>query len=208
MNARQVVEEDIKIFSKKALKNGILINPRMSGDFFKNKNEISSKYSRFSDEEDYLMRYNKQYEDGEFFAAFEDGAFLQINYEFNIQSRNISYVSKMNLCFLPSVVDNRMEHEYIRIDYNDSDDNSFFHTFAHMHIGFKNKFRLPLEDVFLFSDFLRIILYLYYPNNFNSLFSGTYKVSNTIKKGLYGTVTKEHVLTDEVQENIYLKFKK
>ena len=86
MDARKIVEEDIKTCIRKAMKLGILSNPRMSGNFFDDRRTISSKYTRFVGEADYLENYSKKYEQGDFFATLEDGAFFQINYEFDVPS--------------------------------------------------------------------------------------------------------------------------
>lgn len=89
MDARKMVEDDIQANVRKAMKLGILSNPRMSGEFFKNRQAITSKYTRFADEHDYLENYYKKYEQSEFLAAFQDGGFLQINYEFDLPNKKI-----------------------------------------------------------------------------------------------------------------------
>lgn len=205
MDARKVIESDMKDYIGKALKLGILVNPRINGEFYSNRHIISSKYTRFSNEQDYLERYYKQYENGEFLAAFSDGAFLQINYEFSVRSKNKSYLSKMNLCYLPSVVDDKVLNEYMRLDYNNSDDNSFFHSFAHLHIGFRNTIRIPVEDVTLFSEFMRIILYFYYPDQFKEIYGKDYKMTNTKDASCTCRLTEHAVLTQEIKDNCYLK---
>ena len=82
MDAHKIVEEDIQTYIRKAMKAGILVNPRISGDFFKKTTIISSKYTRFNDETDYLEQYSHKYENGEYFVALYDGAFFQIHYKF------------------------------------------------------------------------------------------------------------------------------
>lgn len=205
MNARKLVEEDMKEFICKALKNGVLLNPRIGGSFYNDRYKISSKYTRFLDEEDYLERYYKQYEAGEYLAVFFDGAFLQINYEFSVISKNVSHLAKMNLCFLPPVEDGKIIKEYIRIDFTDSAENSFFHPFAHLHIGFRNYIRIPLEEVTIFSEFMRIVLYLFYPKEFQILYGETYKTTNTRNTNILGKLTKHRVLTSELENNCYLR---
>lgn len=204
MDARTIVENDIKSYINKALKLGILTNPRTSGQFYEDRMIISSKYTRFADEADYLKNYYKKYEQGEYLATLEDGAYLQINYEFDIRSRNKSYLKKMNLCYLPPVIDGKIENEYIRIDYCNSNDNSFFHAYAHVHIGFRNAIRIPIDEVLLFSEFLAMILYCFYPSQFKELFSDC-KTSNTIDKSISGKLTDDKVLTKELEKFIYLK---
>lgn len=206
MDARKVVEENLRTCVSKAMKLGILVNPRISGDFFKDRKKISSKYTRFIDEADYLENYFKKYEQGEFFATFDDGAFLQINYEFDIQSKKTSYLEKMNLCYLPPVTeDSGLKNEYIRIDYNNSPTNSFFHACAHVHIGFRNTIRIPIDEVLLFSEFLEMILYLFYPEQFKAFCTGIYKTTNTEDKAQSGKLTKNKILTKELQKSFYWK---
>jgi len=206
MDARKTIEEDIKACIKNALRLGIISNPRISGNFFKDRKIISSKYTRFADESFYLKNYSKKYEQGEYFATLEDGAFFQINYEFDIHSKKTSYVKKMNLCYLPPVTEmGEITNEYIRIDYNNSPDNSFFHPYAHIHIGFRNAIRIPIDEVLLFSEFLEMILYFFYPEQFKVFCKETHKTSNTIDKSTSGNYTKTKVLTKELEQYFYLK---
>lgn len=206
MDARKIVEEDIKTCIRKAMKLGILSNPRMSGNFFDDRRTISSKYTRFVGEADYLENYSKKYEQGDFFATLEDGAFFQINYEFDVPSKNKSYLKKMNLCYLPPVTENgETVNEYIRIDYSDSSDNSFFHAYAHVHIGFRNTIRIPIDEVLLFSEFLEMILYFFYSEQFEKFCKDKYKVSNTVDKDVSGKLTKHKILTKEIEKYFYWK---
>lgn len=201
MDARKIVEDDIQTCIRKAMKLGILSNPRMSGNFFKDRKTISSKYTRFADEAAYLENYFRKYEQGEYLATLEDGAFLQINYEFDIQSKKTSYLKKMNLCYLPPVTEaGEITNEYIRIDYSNSSDNSFFHAYAHVHIGFRNAIRIPIDEVLLFSEFLEMILYFFYPDQFKAFCAGTYQTSNTKDKSTPGKLTKDRVLTKELAQ--------
>ena len=206
MDARKAVEDDIRKCISKATKLGILANPRISGDFFKDRKFISSKYTRFADATDYLENYFKKYEQGEIFATLDDGAFFQIQYEFDIPSKRNTYLSKMNLCYLPPVSENgELQNEYIRIDFSNSPDNSFFHAYAHVHVGFGGAIRIPLNEVLFFSEFLELILYLFYPEQFKLFCNETRKISNTKDKNQPGKLTKEKVLTKELEQFFYLK---
>lgn len=206
MDARKIVEEDMQANIRKAMKLGILSNPRMSGEFFKDRRAITSKYTRFADEHDYLENYFRKYEQGEFLAAFQDGAFLQINYEFDLPSKNSSYLAKMNLCYLPPVTETgEIKNEYIRIDYSNSPDNSFFHAYAHVHIGFRNAIRIPIDEVLLFSEFLNLILYLFYPEYFKLFCSEEHETTNTQDKSVFGKLTKDKILTKELESFFYWK---
>lgn len=205
MDARKDIEADMKSYINLALEKGVIVNPRIRGEFYSNRQQISSKFTRFSDEEDYLKRFSKQYENGEFLAALLDGSYLQVNYEFDVKSKNKSSLSKMNLCYLPSVEEGKILNEYIRVDYTSSDDNSFFHPYAHLHIGFRNSIRIPIDEVTLFSEFMRIILYLYYPDQFKEIYENKYKTTNTKNTSRACRLTKHAVLTYEIEQNFYLK---
>lgn len=206
MDARKLVEADMKHSISQALRSNILLNPRIAGEFYGNKRAITSKYTRFHDEEDYLSNYSKRYEQGEFLAAFKDGAFLQINYEFDIAGKKTSYITKMNLCYLPPVMeDGKIKNEYVRIDYSNSSDNSFFHAFAHVHVGFRNAIRIPIYDVLLFSEFLDLILYFFYPEDFEAFCNRKYQTTNTQDNSGNGRLTENKVLTKELEKFFYWK---
>lgn len=112
----------------------------------------------------------------------------------------------MNLCYLPPVTETgEIKNEYIRIDYNNSSDNSFFHAYAHVHIGFRNAVRIPIDEVLLFSEFLKLILYLFYPDYFKSFCSETHKTTNTQDKSVFGKLTKDKILTKELERFFYWK---
>lgn len=208
MDAHKIVEEDIQTYIRKAMKAGILVNPRISGDFFKKPTIISSKYTRFNDETDYLEQYSHKYENGEYFVALYDGAFFQIHYEFQVQRKSMVFLEKMNLCYLPPVSENgELRNAYIRIDYNNSPSNSFFHAYAHVHIGFRNSIRIPIDEVMLFSEFLNMILYLFYPEQFQLLCSEKHRIGNTKDKSQSGKLTKDKVLTKELEQFFYWKTK-
>ncbi len=72
------------------------------------------------------------------------------------------------------------------MDFNNSSANSFFHAYAHLHIGFRNSIRIPVDEVFLFSEFLAFILYLFYLEQFSLLFGSKYATTNTRRDSEYG----------------------
>ena len=158
MDAHKIVVADMQESINRALRLRILSNPRIHGDFYKDPTCISSKYTRFANQADYLQNYHHKYEHGEYLATLQDGAFLQVHYEFERSGKRRAYLKKMNLCYLPAVVDDSMKNEYIRVDFDSTNQNSFFHPVAHVHIGFTNSVRLPVDEVFLFSEFLRWII--------------------------------------------------
>lgn len=205
MDAHKIVVTDMQESISRALRLRILSNPRIHGDFYKNPTCISSKYTRFANQEDYLQNYHHKYEQGEYLATLQDGAFLQIHYEFERSGKRHAYLKKMNLCYLPAVDDNSMKNEYIRVDFDNTNQNSFFHPIAHVHIGFTNSIRLPMDEVFLFSEFLRWILYLYYPEDFRTYVDSSIRTSNTVDKSSEGKITKNKVLSTELEAYYYLK---
>ena len=112
------------------------------------------------------------------------------------------------ICYLPPVSENgELRNEYIRIDYNNSPSNSFFHAYAHVHIGFRNSIRIPIDEVMLFSEFLNMILYLFYPEQFQLLCSEKHRIGNTKDKSQSGKLTKDKVLTKELEQFFYWKTK-
>lgn len=209
MDAHKEIANDIREYLSKGIRLGILLNPRTPEGFYTNNRSISSKYSFFSDEKDYLSNYHLKYEQNEYFVAFEDGAFLQINYEFELKRKREIFIKKINLCYLPPVDElGIIKNEYIRFDYDNSTDNSFFHSFAHMHIGFSKSFRMPIEEVFYFSEFLAFILYLFYPEQFSLMFGKKYITTNTLQESGYGKLTQSMVLTKELEQFFYLAIPK
>ncbi len=205
MDAYKTVAVDMQESINKALRLRILSNPRIHGDFYNNPTCISSKYTRFVNQADYLQNYHHKYEKGEYLATLQDGAFLQVHYEFERSRKRHAYLKKMNLCYLPAVNNDSMKNEYIRVDFDSTNQNSFFHPVAHVHIGFTNSVRLPVDEVLLFSEFLRWILYLYYPEDFQKYTDGSIRTSNTIDKSVDGKITKNKVLSMELEAYYYLK---
>ena len=47
MDAYNAIKQDITSFIRTWIKTGIIVNPQVGGDFFSNKDVISSKYSFF-----------------------------------------------------------------------------------------------------------------------------------------------------------------
>lgn len=54
---------------------------------------------------------------------------------------------------------------YLRLDYtfSEKDYTEFLHSRCHLHVGMNNNFRIPVSKVPLFSDFLDLVLFLNYP---------------------------------------------
>ena len=204
MHAWGIISEDIKTTIKKGMKTFVLINPRVSGDFYNDAVKIASKHSRFKDEVDYISSFPAVVANGEYLVSLNDGSCLQIYYEF-IKQGKVTYLEKSSLTYLPVAVNDQVQNEYLRFDFsNDAGDSSFFHACAHLHVGFRNTIRLPANETMLFSEFLCLVLYLYYPQEYE-LFTGK-KVTYTRNKKRQGRLTKDDILAVELNECAFLHF--
>lgn len=197
MNAFREISNDLRKTIVKGLQHKIIVNPNFLSESFPS---ISSKYTFFRDEDEYKEEYVRTYEKNEYLFAMNDGSFFQINYEFNKKSNNKVYVSKMNLCFLPNIIDGKLIHSYIRLDF-DPENNSFFHPQAHLHIGFDSDIRIPVNDIILFSDFFEFIIYLFY-NDELSLWNEELEIGHTVTKSLDG-LSEYDILPKELENYFY-----
>ena len=73
---------------------------------------------------------------------------------------------------------------YIRIDMNEDQTTytCISHPKAHMHIGLYNDFRIGLDRIPLFTEFVQIILYLNYPDIWKSKFDNAEEMNQFVKK--------------------------
>lgn len=201
MNARKIIETDLRNCIHTGFKAGIIVNPRIPGDFYSNPTRIGSKHNKYENEDDFLTKYIEDYERGDYFFSLADGACLQVFYEFEVNRRN-SYLSKSSLIFLPSLQDGRITHEYLRFDFcDDKNDGHFFHACAHMHVGFRNTIRFPTNEVLLFSNFLKLVLYLFYPVDYKN-FTG--EVCSYSREKACGNLTHERILASELEGFMHL----
>ena len=76
------------------------------------------------------------------------------------------------MSFWPDINDKK---EYIRYDYAKTSSSDFYHCFSHLHIGIKNELRIPINKILFVSDFVLLILFLYYKTSFE-LIKDLYKV--------------------------------
>lgn len=208
MDAYRTVKEDLQKLISKTLKLGIIVNPKVGGGFYSNANKISSHYTFFRDEYDYLENYASAYENGKYIFALNDGSFFQLNYEFFRKTKNKIYLQKMNLCYLPKIENEYITNSYVRVDYDVNEKPaSFIHTKAHMHIGFENSSRIPLDEVLLFSEFFEFICYCFYPDDYKKYFGIKYPKTIT-HNSQEGKLTQKSVLANELLEHTYIKTKK
>ena len=199
MNAFKEISDDLRKTIVKGLKHKIILNPILPSE---TPSSISSKSTFFRDEDEYKTEYVRAYERNEYLFAMNDGSFFQINYEFNKKSKNKVYVSKMNLCFLPNVIDDKLAHSYIRLDFDPESKNSFFHSQAHLHIGFDSDIRIPVNNIIFFSDFFEFIIYLFYNENLH-LWNEKLEIGHTVSKALDG-LSEYDILPKELEKYFYL----
>ncbi|MCI8596527.1 MAG: DUF2290 domain-containing protein [Clostridia bacterium] len=181
MDAYKLIKEDIQSFVRTWLKTGLISNPQIGGDFFSDLISIKSKLSLIKDEEEYIKNFVDNYEKGMYLLTIDDGSFFQAAYEFN-RMKNAVYLVKASISYFPCVNAGKLIHPYIRLDYDSKIQNSFFHAITHLHIGFDNGIRIPTDEIPLFSEFFKFIMYLYYHDKF-------LKIVN--KKAITDTHTKD-----------------
>ena len=197
-----MVKDDIQSFFNTWIKKGLVINPQVGGKFFSNPLEISSKHWFFENEEDYKARYVESYENNLYFCAIEDGSCFQITYKFEKDKKN-TYVKEASLSFLPCVTDGTDLFDYIRIDY-DSQNQNYFHPAVHMHVGFKGKMRIPVNEIPKFSEFFAFIMYLYYPKKYLELMK-VEEIKHTPVRSEKGFFTRTIPISEEIMNYIYLR---
>ena len=185
MNAYNIINSDLR-------KTNLIVNPQECTD---NGIIISSQNTFFRNQNEYLKEYSHAYEERKYLCALNDGSYFQIHYEFEKRSKHKVYINKMNLCFLPAVKNQIMIHNYVRLDFEANAKNSFFHSQAHMHVGFDNGLRIPIDEILLFSDFFEMILFFYYPDLLPS-WNSNLEIGHTIIKE-EGKMSKHRILPQE-----------
>lgn len=203
MDAYKLIKDDIQSFVRTWLKTGLINNPQIGKDFFSNPTSIQSKHSMIKDETDYINNFVSNYEKGMYLLAIEDGSVFQVEYEFNRNKKTV-YLVKASLGYLPGIQNGELLHSYIRLDYDTLGENSFFHATCHLHIGFNRDIRIPSDDVPLFSEFFKFIMYLFYHDKFLKLINKN-TISNTYSKNI-GRLTQYIPLSNELSSFAHLKF--
>ena len=204
MNARVVIADDIKASINRGLHACALVNPRIPGEFYSDELFISSKHTRFKDELDYKEKFPEVFANGDYFVGLPDGACLQIMYKFSKKNKT-TYLENSSLSYLPLVDNDQIKNEYIRFDYSsDAGTSSFFHACAHLHIGFKNAIRIPTKETMLLSEFIMMILYLYYPKEYESYTKTSPTYTRDDKHE--GRHTKKEVLATELKTVFFLSW--
>lgn len=193
MNAYNIVKKDLRKTIITAMNLNIIVNPQK---YTENGITLSSQYSFFRSQEEYLSEYAHSYEENKYLCALTDGSYFQVNYEFEKKSKNKVYIKKLNLCYLPAIHNHKMIHSYVRLDFEPESDNSFFHSQAHLHLGFDNDIRIPVDEVLLFSEFFEMILFFFY-NDKLRLWNSCLNIGHTVSKN-EGRFTKQGVLPTEL----------
>jgi len=203
----QIVKNDINSFISFGMKTAIVFNPKIGGDFFGNPATISSRHFDVASEDDYLKEHGNIHDNSCFLFELSDGASIQIFYEFKKKYRKKMYLSKMNLAYLPPVDEDtgKIRNEYIRADYDSEVNNSFFHPDVHLHIGFSNSIRIPLNHLFTLSDFCHLIFYLFYNDHYLKMVEKTSAISHTFSSGEKDVLSNCHVISTELLDKCYLK---
>jgi len=203
MDAYKLIKDDIQKFIRTWLKTGMIYNPQIGGEFFKNKNLIQSKYDFYKTEQEYKEKFVRAYEENSFLVALFDGSCFQIYYEFEVNRKDV-YLKKANICYLPCVTEGEILHEYLRLDYDVSVDNSFFHPTTHLHVGFREGMRIPADEIPLFSEFFEFVMYLYYEEQYLQII-GKKSVSDTYDKQQKGSLSKRIPISNELLNFVHLK---
>ncbi len=202
MDAYKIIKDDIQRFVRTWLKTGLICNPQISDKSFLTSRSIKSQISNIKSESEYIKDFASNYENGMYLLAIEDGSVFQVAYEFNGSRRNI-YLVKASISYLPSIQGGRLLHSYVRLDYDSNMKNNFFHPISHLHIGFDNDLRMPTDDIPLFSEFFKFIMYLYYHDKFLTIINKS-EISDTYSKD-EGRLTPFVPLSIELRNFVHLK---
>ena len=201
MDVYNCIKQDINSFVRTWTKTGIIVNPQVGGDFFSFQDKIVSKHCMFENEEEFIQKFTETYEAGQYFCALEDGSYFQISYNFERKKKNKKVV-KASLSYLPCVVDGVYRNDYVRLDY-DASNQSFFHPASHLHVGFRGNIRIATDELLLFSEFFKFIMYLYYPKIYLQL-EHKEKVSHSRVED-EGKLTQYMPISKELMKFAYLK---
>ena len=175
MTTIQKIKKNITKMIANFQKKGLISNPRFP-DKISSNCYIKTGIKNIKNINEYDELRITAYENDNYLFVFDDGAFFQVNY----RTDNDEILSA-NLSYWP---DSSGVQEYIRYDYSITKEKSFYHAYSHLHIGLKNEIRIPLNKVLFPSDFVLLVMYLYYKNEFEMV------------KGLYNIDTQNLQLVD------------
>lgn len=201
MDAYKIIKEDIQSFIRTWLKSGLICNTKLSGEFFSDPLEIKSYVSYYDAKKDYDELFYDDFEKERYLLSLDDGSFFQVAYTFS-KIKKKTFLKKAILCFFPNNLNGEQEHSYLRLDYDSQGNNGFFHPVTHLHIGLRSDIRIPTDDIPLFSEFFKFVMYLYYKETFLKLFQ-IQSVSNTEVKQC-GRLTSSMPISNEVKQFVYL----
>ena len=220
MNAKAIVEQDIKAGISKYLKDKLIIQPNFSDKRDITMFCIESKHTLtgINKTSDYRKKFSEIEDAGNYICALIDGSLIQVKYVFDADGRN-NNVSAACLVYLPcprecSIIEKGIEGKdiefsnmknYIRIDMNEDETtySKISHPKAHMHIGLYNDFRIGIHRVPLFTEFIEIILYLNYPDIWKGKFAGDKEMHQFVDQFIK---TRNIITQNECLENVEKEF--
>jgi len=183
-----VLQKDINQTLPSLLNAGVFLDIKRIK--FKQGKLTSHKSPRFiKREEEYPGKFIEIYENKEYLALLKDGSLITTLYEFSSDGKTLK---KATLIYYPNpnlklnLYDDLSSNEeddpineksllhplsnYLRIDYDIASANEVCHPVTHIHIGFLSKFRMGMNNLPPFSDFIELILFLYYPIEWNKIY--------------------------------------
>lgn len=174
------IKKDINETISNYLHKGIIIQPTFSDKHCKG-NSIQSNHSVKGIFKDlpYYEIFRLLYDERNYICCLQDGSFFQVAYYFKNINKRRSVVSKAVLSFYPNpegyeddLFLNKFKN-YIRLEFSieDSDHTPIKHPRGHIHIGLYNDFRIGIDRVPKFSEFINLVLYLNYQQIWSSLFN-------------------------------------
>lgn len=142
-------------------------------------------FERVKNRNEYIKKYKFFLENKQYICLFEDLSLIQAYYEFDNDGNKLK---KASLIFYPNPgfslnyelinKTNNIENDiitaiskYIRLDI-DVDQNKYkeiHHPLAHIHLGFGSFGRIAIDKFPFFSEFIKLILFLNYPEKWKGL---------------------------------------
>lgn len=172
--------KDIKEKFKLFCGQGLIMNLTFSEKMIDHTG-FNPKYIHFKN--DYEKEILKIIRNREYICQMKDGSPIQVCYSLSsgavskatfIFIPNLSYDYEPNNDLIEDKTKARKEPLYIRYDYdNNSDGKSIIHYKSHLHIGLNSEVRIPVYPVLLPSEFVKLVLFLFFPNEYDSYVDNT-----------------------------------
>ena len=186
---KDIVLKDVKATIKKYSYNSFFSNINLedysSPDTITYKNHLDSMLNY----DNYSESFIKFHENKQYFARIYDGSLIQAFYKFD---SSLNVLTECNLSYIPNpglenadfydietIVEPTKKNEYlsllmeieskyknysnyIRVDANKEHYREIYHPCCHMHIGLLEDFRISLQNIPLFSEFIDFICFYFY----------------------------------------------